>query len=400
MKSKCRATFAAMTPPPGPRRCPATKRFAPRYDQLALLAVVRAVSSYAAAHANPPKAPTAITQVEYDSARSDAGFAPSKRAFRICAQLGASWAKVLETAHLEGRPLAQTAGKLGPQLRALLTEDEVVEALQAVARRLHVETLRPHEYDRELAVTELEQSRAWLHGSSIPLFPSSSRIDTQFGWDAALELAGLVRRAAPARPAKLRPRGTWTLTRCVESLMTALEEAAERKPGTKLTQPVYRELAAGRADLAPMGTITFCARVHDTTFSAIRNELIAWRAAGAVGEPRILIEAREIDALPTEDRPASVRSRARTQERRRERIAQETREPWADELLAALAELGEPVAMKDVLAQLRWDRNKTVRRMRKLEEAGRVERVNHGTSRRTVLWRRPPKPTVPSGPPA
>lgn len=136
MKGNYRSTFEAMTAPPGPRRCPATKRFAPRYDQLALLAVVRAVSSYAAAHADPRTQPTLITQVAYDAARADAGFADSKRAFRICMQLDASWSKVLETAHLDGRHFIQTVAALPVQERVLLTDAEVRDALQAIARRL------------------------------------------------------------------------------------------------------------------------------------------------------------------------------------------------------------------------------------------------------------------------
>jgi len=43
--------------------------------------------------------------------------------------------------------------------------------------------------------------------------------------------------------------------------------------------------------------------------------------------------------------------------------------------------------MKEVLGRTGWDRSWTVKRMRKLEEVGLVERVNHGTSRRTVLWK-------------
>lgn len=184
----------------------------------------------------------------------------------------------------------------------------------------------------------------------------------------------------------MNARGTWTLARCIEGLMQALEELAETRPGAALNQRVYRQLALGRPDLPDMATITRTAAAHRTTFTAIRGELITWRVKGAAGEPAILQRARELDALPKDDQMLTVLARGRAAERRRERIEREAQEPWAETLLDVLRTLGEPTPMKTLLTHTGWERNQTVKRMLKLEEAGRVERVNYGTSRRTVLW--------------
>jgi hypothetical protein len=150
-------------------------------------------------------------------------------------------------------------------------------------------------------------------------------------------------------------------------------------PGAQLTQRSYRRVNKRLPELAPASAITRCARNHETTFSRLRDELVAWRASGAAGEPGVLVEARKIDELPPDEKPAAKHRRARTAARRRERVDRDLRETaWASELLAVLGD--EPVPMKHVLERLGWKRDTTVKRMRRLEDAGLVERVNHGSS--------------------
>ena len=86
--------------------------------------------------------------------------------------------------------------------------------------------------------------------------------------------------------------------------------------------------------------------------------------------------------------------RTRAAARRQERVDRDLRETaWASELLAVLGD--EPLPMKHVLERLGWKRDTTVKRIRTLEDGGLVERVNYGTTRRTVLWRRAPTPVNP-----
>jgi hypothetical protein len=371
--------FDPMAPPPGPRRSPETQQFAPRYDPLALLAVVRAVSSHAAKNVAPPKRPVDVTQAEYDEARGPAGYPGSKRAFRIAQQLNTSWARVLETAHLTGRQFTQTLVALEAAKLTHLNEEDVISALHAIALRLGVNTLRPDQYERELALVSLERGRAWLHAAGLTSLPSAGQIATQFGWDAALELAGLAPRvAAPLHRATHNPPSTWTFAPCVEALMRALDELALKQPGVKLTQPVYRQLATGRRDLPSMSSIAETAAAHGTTFSAIRDELIRWRVKGGKGEPAILKRARQLDALSPDTSAKDAEREARLQAR--------ASQPWAEELLAVLDAIGEPAPAKAISDQIGWPRDRVSQRLGILKEAGRVDRINLGKGTKTVRW--------------
>lgn len=387
-----------MTPPPGPSRHPITKQFAPRYDPLSLFAVLRAVCAVAAAATG--KAIVALTQDEYDDARGPAGFAESKRAHRIVSQLGIPWSKLLTMVADEGGAFTQTLNAATWRVRTKLTDEQIASALQVIALRLGATTLRPRQYDDERSQMAREDAAHWLHGRLLDdEFPTSSQIDSQVGWAKALRLAGLAPRPAPAGATPGRPRDTWTLARCIESLIAALDEAERVEPGAKLTQPVYARVMAGEPDAAPMSAIIRCAANHGTTFSGLRDALVSWHVSGREGAPDVLLKARAIDELPVASRPAKQAARKRTEERRRQRLEEEVQEPWAHELLALLTERGEPVPMKAVLSATGWGRNDAVRRMRKLEEAGRVVRVNRGTSRRTVLWAAK-EPALLSGPAA
>jgi hypothetical protein len=375
-----------MTPPPGPSRHPITKQFAPRYDPLSLFAVLRAVCAVAAAPTGKPI--VALTQDDYDDARGAAGFADSKRAHRIVRQLGIPWSKLLTMVADEGGAFTQTLNASAWRVRTKLTDELIATALRVIALRLGAATLRPRQYDDERNQMAREDAARWLHGRLLDdEFPTSSQIDSQLGWDKALRIAGLAPRpVAAGATAPGRPRDTWTLARCIESLAAALDEAERVEPGAKLTQPVYARVMAGNPDAAPMSAIIRCAANHGTTFNKLRDELISWRVSGRKGEPHVLLKARAIDELPPASRPAKQAARERTEERRRQRLGEEMQEPWAHELLALLTDRGEPMPMKKVLTATGWERNDAVRRMRKLEEAGLVVRVNHGTSRRTVQW--------------
>lgn len=160
--------------------------------------------------------------------------------------------------------------------------------------------------------------------------------------------------------------------------MRALDEVELKQPGVKLSQPVYRQLASGRRDLPPMSSIAETAAAHGTTFSAIRNELIRWRVRGGKGEPAILKRARRLDALPPDTSVKEAEREARLQAR--------ASQPWAEEMLAVLDEIGQPAPAKAITAKLGWPRGRVSERLATLKEAGRVDLINLGNGTKSVRW--------------
>jgi hypothetical protein len=206
------------------------------------------------------------------------------------------------------------------------------------------------------------------------------QIDTQIGWEHALELAGLAPRTAraPHSEAPPNPRSSWTLTRCVKAVDQLLDELARARPGATLTQDVYQDISTHRRDVPAMSVLQTVARKHGTTFPAIRDELVEWRIQGDIDEAPIYERARQLDAQPPDTSAKDARRQAHLQAR--------VSEPWADEVLTHLAEIGEPTAIGTLISRLGWPRNGLSKRLLLLERAGLIERIGHG--RKMVRWRR------------
>jgi hypothetical protein len=187
-----------MAPTPGRTQHPETGRIVLRYDTFALLEVARVVLFHAAALAN--KSPLDVIQDEYDSARVPAGYATSKRAWRIVGQLGTTWDKLKATLLLDGAEYTRTIAQFDWRERRAFSDDVIIKALRVVALRLSVDTLRPDPYDKELERLNREERARYRHGAGVAAsFPFSPQIDSQFGWDAALALAGLEPRTGAPR---------------------------------------------------------------------------------------------------------------------------------------------------------------------------------------------------------
>jgi len=362
----------------GPRR--QGGRYAPRYDPIELLTIVREITLIAAAAAGID--PLQVATRAYDQARAGSPYPESPRADRIAHGFGASWRRVVEVAHLTGRDFQQNLVALTRRDLMPFTIDEAAAAVRSIATRLGAPTLRPGEYDQELDQLVEEQRHSWLHGRRVwDDLPSSERIDAAYGWARVLEHAGLEPLpVAGGRPTEAQPRWTWTCERCIRSLEKALEERADAKPGELLTQRAYKQLKKGRSDLAPASAVTRTARLLSTSVPELSRELIAWRLGPRLHEPSCLERAREIDHEQAAQRAAADPLGAARATLREQIVASD------QEFLAELAKFGRPASRSEIAERIGWTPPQTGKRLNRLQREGLVLQSNTGHGNRSARW--------------
>lgn len=178
-----------------PRHQPDPQRFQTDYDVARLIGVMRIVAAYA-----NPADPESATPSAYEASRAPAGFpdAPGARATRrALGNLG--WYELLHLAFHPSRSLEHNLGLASRgSARYEVPEAEAVAALSIIASRLSAETLRPHEYNRELAAMERRTGPTGL--PTADRIEAALKTDTEMGWDRGLRLAGLAPRGPVHKP--------------------------------------------------------------------------------------------------------------------------------------------------------------------------------------------------------
>lgn len=163
-------------------------RFAPRFSDQELLAIVRDVAEH-----GRPDNPGQITQSAYDEARAGAGRADTPRAWRIAQRLSSSWPEVLRLALDADNPEQVIGARTYKRLRLVLTEAEIRHSLRRVADSLGTEALSTHDYNAERErIIEQDEDR-WLRGGQQEaLLPTAQTIISRAGiWEEALGWADL-----------------------------------------------------------------------------------------------------------------------------------------------------------------------------------------------------------------
>jgi hypothetical protein len=361
----------------GPRR--RGGRYAPRYEPVELLTIVREITTAAASAAGSD--PLRTTTRAYDAARAGSPYPESPRADQIIRFFKQPWRRIVEVSHLTGRDFQMNLVVITRRERRPFTLEEAAAAVRAVAKRLEVRTLRPAEYDRELDRLIEEQRRSWLHGRRVwDDYPSSERIEWAHGWARVVEEAGL---EPPPQPPQLpqQPGGTWTCERCIDSLLTALEEHELSHPGEKLTQRAYQRMKKGRLNLAPAGALTRAAKRMGMTVSEQTRELVAWRLGARDQEPALLERARQADARWSVERAGIDYLRSARIARR------ERRDATDQELLDAIRQFKRPASRAEIAEEIGWTTRKTGARLQRLRRLELVEKTNTGHGNKSVRWK-------------
>jgi hypothetical protein len=156
-----------------------------RYSNSELLLLVRQVALAAS-----PDAPKTVSQRGFNAARSQVtGHCPE--AAYLVKRLHSPWPELLSLAFADDEKLSMqtiTHRELPPEA----DKATCVAALQLVARRLTVSTLRPAQYN-EAREALLKTSRGARKRELQERLPSGNAIDRK-GWDELLSLAGLTPR--------------------------------------------------------------------------------------------------------------------------------------------------------------------------------------------------------------
>jgi hypothetical protein len=171
-------------------------RFAPRYSDQELLAIVAAVATHAC-----PEEPLKLTQAGFNAAREEAGYRTVKRADHIVEQIGSPWPEILRLA-LEDNDSTQTLGaRRRHHHTSPLTPAKISHALRRIAELLDSDNLSEHAYGIERDRLVEEDADRWLHGGTLAdLLPTAAAIVGAVGsWEQAIIIAGL----PPQRSEKL-----------------------------------------------------------------------------------------------------------------------------------------------------------------------------------------------------
>ncbi len=184
-----------------------TGRVISKPTDLQLEAAVRAIAMHVARdvpEGEPPGDPVRTSRPDFDKGRGPAGWGSGvPTAASISRRWKTPWAEILITIFDEKNSLQhRVASRSRNAPIAAPSLEEVSAALKLIAGRLGVDTLRPGQYETECGVLRAQIGSKWLHGKKgVHLLPTVDQIDQNYGWDAALQAAGLRERAANANTA-------------------------------------------------------------------------------------------------------------------------------------------------------------------------------------------------------
>jgi hypothetical protein len=419
----------------------ARHKFSSKYDNLHVLQALADIARDAC-----PADPHALTKPQFNAGAATSTEHPDlpqaeaiKRRFPT-----RSWRQIVAIALVTEKAQHKVVGGLMKTEEVELSEEEAVEALELVARRLGVRTLSRNAY--ELGRGEIERgSRARRPGAHVFL-PNEHQIATAFGgrndsWKKAIDASGLerppsstVQRGADPLDALdwalevhgcLLTHGELAVFARAEGFQLAKialpmaeyrARLRERRAARGLATPDAPPPPAGRPDYSqpsgrelPPALQTARPKKYDWTEAdcveafvrflddpdrgakVSRRVYLAW-VAKHPGEPWPSsferyggFAAIREKAQRWRRRPElAVAARAQppaTRRRRKESSGPRKPLPWEEELLAAIRSFSEPVSRPHLVELLGWPENIVTKRLVLLHKHGLIRKATPGTKR-------------------
>lgn len=173
-------------------------------DHLQLDALKQAMGLAAGKFKDPAK----LTQAQVDEALAQLGVKGALTAEGIRRRFDLPWQKLLRVLATHEGDLGRAVGLADRRKHRVPEDEEIAFALQTVAARLGLPTLRPEDYRAERQRLVEADRRAHKHGGdleqqlpTVEQIETAAKTDSEPGWPRALRIAGLGEREAPGMPA-------------------------------------------------------------------------------------------------------------------------------------------------------------------------------------------------------